>query len=136
MEMKHNQFKRAHSLVKQSTNQHVGISKDDVAFKVKSQLQKCIKIWNLYTDLEESLGSIDSVKAVYNRMLELKIATPLTIVNYANFLQENLFYEESFRVFERGVSLFSWPALQDIYLLYIKTFIGMCSISDWVKGLG
>jgi pre-mRNA-splicing factor SYF1 len=44
-------------------------------------------LWSFYCDMEESLGSIESTRAVYNRILELRIATPQIILNYALFLQ-------------------------------------------------
>lgn len=53
-----------------------------------------------YVDLEESVGTIESTKDVYNKILSLKIATPQTIINYANFLEENKYFEESFKVIE------------------------------------
>lgn len=38
-------------------------------------------------DLEESLGTLESTKAVYERILDLKIATPQIIINYAMLLE-------------------------------------------------
>ena len=52
----------------------------------------------MYADLEESLGTVDSTKAIYNRIVDLKIATPQIIINYALFLEENKFFEEAFKV--------------------------------------
>ena len=49
-------------------------------------------------DLEESLGSVESTKAVYDKILELRIANAQIIVNYAAFLEENKYFEESFKV--------------------------------------
>lgn len=52
----------------------------------------------MYADLEESLGTVESTKAVYNRIIDLKIATPQIIINYALFLEENKYFEEAFKV--------------------------------------
>ncbi len=49
-------------------------------------------------DLEESLGTVESTKAVYDKILELRIANAQIIVNYAAFLEENNYFEESFKV--------------------------------------
>ena len=46
-----------------------------------------MKLWSFYCDLEESLGTLESAKAVYDRILELRIATPQIVLNYALFLQ-------------------------------------------------
>jgi pre-mRNA-splicing factor SYF1 len=48
--------------------------------------------------LEESIGSVESTKAVYDKIMELKIANAQVIVNYAAFLEENKYFEESFKV--------------------------------------
>ncbi len=50
-------------------------------------------------DLEESIGSVESAKAVYDKILELRIANAQIIVNYTSFLEENHYFEESFKVY-------------------------------------
>ena len=42
----------------------------------QAKVHRALKLWSLYTDLEESIGTFESTKAVYNRMLELRVATP------------------------------------------------------------
>lgn len=84
---------------------------------------KNLKLWLLYADLEENLGTYESTKAVYERILDLKIATPQVILNYATLLEERLYFEESFRVFERGVSLFRWPLSATIWKTYLSKFL-------------
>lgn len=54
---------------------------------VQGRLYRSTKLWLFYCDLEESLGTIESTRAVYDKILELRIATPQTILNYALFLQ-------------------------------------------------
>ena len=49
-------------------------------------------------DLEESIGTIDSTKNVYDKILELRIANAQIIINYAAFLDENKYFEDSFKV--------------------------------------
>ena len=39
-----------------------------------------------------------STKAVYNRIIDLKIATPQIIINYGLFLEEHNYFEEAFKV--------------------------------------
>ena len=60
-----------------------------------------VNVWTLpfrYADIEESAGTVESCRAVYERMIELRIATPQTIINYATFLEENHYFEDAFRV--------------------------------------
>lgn len=52
----------------------------------------------MYADLEESFGSFKTTKAVYDRIIDLKIATPLIIINYGLFLEENNYFEDAFKV--------------------------------------
>lgn len=42
--------------------------------------------------------SPQSTKAVYDRIIDLRIATPQIIINYAMFLEEHNYFEESFKV--------------------------------------
>lgn len=51
-----------------------------------------------------------STKAVYDRILDLRIATPQIVINYAMFLEEHKYFEESFKV--RG----SHPGVRDTVL--------------------
>ena len=44
-----------------------------------------------------SLGTLESTKAVYESILDLRIATPQIVLNYATFMTENKFFEEAFR---------------------------------------
>jgi pre-mRNA-splicing factor SYF1 len=65
---------------------------------VQARLFKSLKLWSFYVDLEESIGTVESTKSVYDKILELRIANAQIIVNYAAFLEENKYYEESFKV--------------------------------------
>lgn len=60
---------------------------------------------------------------MYDRILELKIATPQIIMNYAIFLEENNYFEEAFKAYERGVALFKWPNVYDIWNTYLSKFL-------------
>lgn len=89
---------------------------------VQARLFKSLKLWSFYVDLEESLGTIESAKAAYDKVLELKIANAQIIVNYAQFLEENKYFEESFKVYERGVELFTFPVSFEIWNIYLSKF--------------
>jgi len=91
--------------------------------KVQSRVYKSLKIWGLYADLEESFGTFKTCKAVYDRILELKIATPQIIMNYALFLEDNNYFEEAFKAYERGIALFKWPNVFDIWNTYLTKFL-------------
>jgi pre-mRNA-splicing factor SYF1 len=59
---------------------------------------------------------------VYDKILELKIANAQIIVNYAAFLEENKYFEESFKVYERGVELFTFPVSFELWNIYLAKF--------------
>lgn len=71
----------------------------DDTIPVQIRIYKSVKLWSKYVDLEESIGTVESTKMAYDRILELKIASPQMIINYANFLEENKYFEESYKVF-------------------------------------
>jgi hypothetical protein len=89
-----------------------------------------LKLWSFYVDLEESIGTVESAKAVYDKILDLKIANAQIIINYAAFLEENQYWEDSFRV---GVD-FPRPAVQgdNLHLRYTnvgRSFLHSLSLS-------
>jgi len=99
------------------------ISYHDKGETVQVRLHKSLKIWSLYADLEESFGTFKTTKAVYDRILELKIPTPQIIINYGLFLKEQNYFEEAFKAYEKGVSLFKWPNVFDIWNTYLTEFL-------------
>jgi len=64
----------------------------------QQRLFKSLKLWSFYVDLEESIGTVESTKAVYDQIFSLKIANAQVFINAANFLEENQYWEESFKV--------------------------------------
>ena len=50
-----------------------------------------------------SLGTMDSTKEVYEAILDLRVATPQIVLNYAAFMLEHKFFEEAFRCGMGGV---------------------------------
>ena len=78
-------------------------------------LIKSLKLWSFYTDLEEAIGTLESAKHAFDRILELKIANAQTIINFAQFLEEQHYYEDAFRVYERGVELFTYPVAFELW---------------------
>ncbi|GAA5913892.1 hypothetical protein JCM8208_004990 [Rhodotorula glutinis] len=99
------------------------ISFHDDNLPPQHRLFKSLKLWSFYVDLEESIGTVETTKAVYDRIFELKIANAQVVINFANFLEENEYWEESFKVYERGVDLFTFPIAFEIWNAYLSKFI-------------
>ena len=108
--------------------------------------------------MEESLGTFTTTKNVYYRILDLRIASPQIILNFAELLvrfsvlllckvilalyfsshtiyirvafnnfiapqEEKNYFEESFKIYERGISMFKWPLVYDLWTTYLTKFV-------------
>ena len=51
------------------------------------------------------------------------IATPQIIINYGLFLKENNYFEEAFKAYEKGIAMFKWPNVFDIWSTYLSEFV-------------
>ncbi|KAI1382437.1 TPR-like protein [Hypoxylon crocopeplum] len=91
----------------------------DETLSPQQRVHKSWKLWSFYVDLVESVNSLEETKKVYERIFELRIATPQTVVNYANLMEERKYYEESFKIYERGLDLFSYPVAFELWNLYL-----------------
>ncbi|KAJ2612335.1 pre-mRNA-splicing factor syf1 [Coemansia sp. RSA 1365] len=101
----------------------IKVDYSDESLSPASRVFKSRKLWALLVDVQESTGALESAKSSYERMLELKLATPETIVNFANLLEELEYFEDSFRIFERGISLFGYPVAVELWNIYLRRFI-------------
>jgi len=90
---------------------------------VNENITMSVKLWSLYIDMEHNFGTVDTIRSAYKRCIELKVITPQMLLNFASFLQEHHYYEESFKVYETGLAMFDWPVLYDIWMTYLKTFV-------------
>ncbi|KAL8109701.1 hypothetical protein AgCh_025700 [Apium graveolens] len=127
MELRHKNFKLALEVMRRATAEPSVEVKRRVAAEgnepVQIKLPKSPRLWTFYVDLEESLGSLESTRAVYERILDLRIATPQIIINYAMLLEDNKYFEDAFKVYERGVKIFKYPHVKDIWVTYLSKFV-------------
>ncbi|KAF4627729.1 hypothetical protein G7Y89_g10424 [Cudoniella acicularis] len=91
----------------------------DETLSPQQRVHKSWKLWSFYVDLVESVSTLEETRKVYERIFELRIATPQTVVNYANLLEEKKYFEESFKIYERGLDLFSYPVAFELWNLYL-----------------
>ncbi|XP_033228299.1 pre-mRNA-splicing factor syf1 homolog [Belonocnema kinseyi] len=123
MECRHKNFTEALRLMHRATAMPTRkVAYHDESETVQMRLYKSLKVWSMYADLEESFGTFKTCKAVYDKIIDLKIATPQIIINYGMFLEENNYFEEAFRAYEKGIALFKWPNVYDIWNTYLKKF--------------
>lgn len=124
MEIRHENHDDALKLMQRATAlPETRAAYHDASEPVQNRIYRNLKLWSLYADLEESFGTFKTTKAVYDKIIELRIATPQIIMNFGMFLEENNYFEEAFKAYEKGVSLFRWPNVFDIWNTYLTKFI-------------
>ncbi|XP_026463495.1 pre-mRNA-splicing factor SYF1-like [Ctenocephalides felis] len=124
MEIRHENYEDALKLMHRATAMPSRkVAYHDDTEPVQMRLYKSLKIWSMYADLEESFGTFKSCKAVYDRIIDLKICTPQIIMNYGLFLEEQNYFEEAFRAYEKGIAQFKWPNVYDIWNTYLSKFL-------------
>lgn len=108
MELRHENFEKALALSRSGTEvPYKKRSRDEeVGMKVQDRLYRSSKLWSLRLDLEESLGTPASIRDAYTKAMDMKVVTAQMILNYASFLKENNYFEDAFKAYERGISLF------------------------------
>ena len=124
MELRNENFENALQIMQKATAVPAKkASFHDQSEPVQNRVYRSLKLWSMYADLEESLGTFKSTKAVYDQIMNLRIATPQIIMNYALFLEENNYFEEAFKIYERGISMFKWPNVYDLWNVYLTKFL-------------
>ena len=121
MELRNENFDQAVDIMAKATQAPKRSTVDyfDETLSPQQRVHKSWKLWSFYVDLVESVGTLEETRKVYERIFELRIATPQTVVNYANLLEENKYFEESFKVYERGLDLFNYPVAFELWNLYL-----------------
>lgn len=121
MELRNENFDGAVGIMAKATQAPKRSTVDyfDESLSPQQRVHKSWKLWSFYVDLVESVSTLGETKKVYDRIFELRIATPHTVVNYAKYLEENQYFEESFKIYERGLDLFNYPVAFEIWNLYL-----------------
>ena len=121
MELRNENFDGAVGIMAKATQAPKRSTVDyfDENLSPQQRVHKSWKLWSFYVDLVESVSTLEETKKVYDRIFELRIATPQTVVNFANLLEENQYFEESFKIYERGLDLFNYPVAYEIWNLYL-----------------
>jgi len=122
MELRHREYDQALAVARRAVGQRKAALQAD-RDAVQARLSRSTKLWSLSIDLEESLGTTASTRAAYDAAIELKVATPAMFLAYARLLEERKYFEDAFRVYERGIKAFGWPHVGDIWLAYLSGFV-------------
>lgn len=108
-----------------STNnaRHYDYNESSEAFPTTERVFMNIKVWELYLDLEESLGTLDMIRSAYDRAMDLNIITPLMVLNYTALLEQHHYFEDSFKIYERAINIFGYPHVKPIWTVYLEKFM-------------
>ncbi|QPG76375.1 hypothetical protein FOA43_003763 [Brettanomyces nanus] len=131
-EVEHGDMKHALAIIKQAvtlpkkiamkyTENEIRYNDEKLSTQVRAH--KSIKLWSLYLDIVQKDGAIIDVLKVYDEILRLKLASPSTILNYCSFLEEHKYFERCFKIYERGVSLFKYPTVTEIWNSYLTKIV-------------
>ena len=126
LELRHGEPQRALDLIKNAiaNARPASLARGGGAASLAAKrLNRSVRLWNMYVDLEESVGTFESTCAAYDEMMRVKVATPQTVLNYTEYLQTHKHWEKSFQVFERAVAAFSFPFARDIWASYLTQFV-------------
>ncbi|KAI3905328.1 hypothetical protein MKX01_040019 [Papaver californicum] len=103
VEVMQRNFEGAKELIRSATAE----PSEEVKRRVK--LHKSVRLWTMYADLEQVFGTLESTRAVYERILDMKI--------------ERKYFEDVFKVYERGVKIFKYPHVKDIWATYLSKVV-------------
>jgi len=131
MELRHNHYEQCRNVLREATslpnkNIHQLLAmknKDIETIPVQKRLFKSKKLWAFMLDVEESMGTLEEIKSAYNVVIDLKIASVQTILNYADLMERHEYFEESYKIYERGVELFGYPHVLPIWKTYLYKFV-------------
>jgi pre-mRNA-splicing factor SYF1 len=125
-ELRHGNVRGARDLIRDAIGAARPASLDEAhvaSASAAARLTRSVRLWSLYVDLEESVGTFESTCAAYDEMLRIKVATPQAVLCYAQFLEQHKHWERSFQAFERGVALFKFPFAREIFAAYLSKFV-------------
>ncbi|KAI7033260.1 Pre-mRNA-splicing factor, partial [Hortaea werneckii] len=81
MELRNEEFDNAVRVMETAAKapKRSGVDYFDETLSPQQRVHKSWKLWSFYVDLVESVASLDETRKVYERIFELKIATPQTV---------------------------------------------------------
>ncbi|PXF42071.1 Pre-mRNA-splicing factor SYF1 [Gracilariopsis chorda] len=84
---------------------------------------KSKRLWHFLLDLSHSFESEKEVMKLHNRMLELRIASPQTILSGCAYLESKRLFEQAFRLYDTGCASIPWPDALQIWVVYLTRFV-------------
>lgn len=97
----------------------------DKTLELSDRIIKSTQLWDYYLEiLEIYVDDINKIILSYNKMIDLKIAKPINIINFANFLEQESAYEEMFKLLEKSLISFKDDRIKfEIYNIYLTKLL-------------
>jgi len=81
------------------------------------------RVWGMLADLQMSVGSVADAIRVYDAMMDYKVVTVEMVMNAGRHLEKKRHFEDAFRIYERAVATFPWPAVLAVWTVYLDRFV-------------
>ncbi|SCN63493.1 pre-mRNA-splicing factor SYF1, putative [Plasmodium chabaudi chabaudi] len=89
----------------------------------KFNLKNSIKLVCLVLDMEINYGTVETALCMFDLLYHSKSITIKMVLSFANYLYEQKYFNECFKVYEKAISIFHYPYLYPIYVNYINKYI-------------
>ncbi|CRG96996.1 pre-mRNA-splicing factor SYF1, putative [Plasmodium gallinaceum] len=86
-------------------------------------LLNSIKLVCLILDMEINYGTIETSLNLFDLLYHSKSITVKMVLSFSNYLYEQKYFNECFKIYEKAISLFNYPYLYPIYINYINKYI-------------
>lgn len=77
----------------------------------------------LLLDLELNFGTVQTSLALFETLLHMKRITVKMVISLADYLYKNKYFNECFKTYEKGISVFHYPHVYNIYVNYITKYV-------------
>lgn len=130
--VKHANIKKAIEIVEEvCMHDPRGIDYFDTNTSIFQRVYKSTKLWSYYLDLLESIidnaaqtNEIEKVSQAYEKAMEWKLASPLMLVNYAEFMEGWRSEKEALAVYAKGLKYFKDSKVKfEIWNIFLSKLI-------------
>ncbi|CRH02786.1 pre-mRNA-splicing factor SYF1, putative [Plasmodium relictum] len=86
-------------------------------------LLNSIKLVCLILDMEINFGTVETSLNMFDLLYHSKSITVKMVLSFSNYLYEQKYFNECFKIYEKAISIFHYPYIYPIYVNYINKYI-------------
>lgn len=141
MQLRRGDFDRAKQILAEALKVPLAPNKIgffDDSIPPQKRVFKSLSLWQAYIDIVEAdkgKEALAQLRTLYDRTIELKIASMATFLNYALLLEQHNYFEDAFKVYETGVAVFSYPSVYELWLVYLSKAVSRKLSIDRLRDL-